>query len=111
MYRKIEFTYEEVMEILKELEVISVSYDKIGAYFHDYEDRELARQYADEVIRFEDTNKICNRISKVKYYISSRFYDTYSDEIIEESYDEFDKLKYWEKPGDNLLEYKDIEYD
>lgn len=109
MRKKAEFTYEEVMEMLKELTVMTVSYDKMGAYYHDYE--ENWREYADEATRFTDDNRICNRLAKIRYFISSRFYETYDDETIESAYDEFDKLKYWEKPGDDLLEFQGIDHD
>ena len=109
MYKKVKFTYEEIIEMLKELNVIVVSYDKMGSYYHDYEER--WREYADEATKFTDNNRICNRISKIRYIISSRFNETYNDKTIEKSYEVFDKLKYWENPGDDLLPFEDIDDD
>jgi hypothetical protein len=97
---KIILNWDESIEILKELNLIIVSLDKIGAYYIDRNENE----FENEIVRVIVKEKFLRRLSKVRAIITAKFDNTLGDDDMDDLERAMEGLKYWEKPGDNLDE-------
>ncbi len=97
----------ELIEALKEIEVILISLHKMGSYygekFLEAEDKCRA-EYERETTRFIDEWKVTHRLAKVRRILSEGFDDTLGEDDAEDLERIMEQLKFWCKPGDNPAE-------
>ena len=94
--QKIMYSGDKMLLVLQEIEFMLLSLHKIGSYYFDKDRREYERETTD----FIDHSFICDRLAKIRTYLSSEF-------DLEQGKDEMDDIEracenvhYWEKPGD-----------
>ncbi|MBP1967096.1 hypothetical protein [Paenibacillus aceris] len=94
----------EVLEVLKEIEIILTSLHKMGSYYSiKYQDGELISdnaEYEKETTRFIDEWKVTYRLAKVRGMLSEKFDKTLGNDDMDDIERAMEMLKYWSKPGD-----------
>ncbi|MDU0203971.1 hypothetical protein ACYEXS_36435 [Paenibacillus sp. MAH-36] len=94
----------EIIEVLKEIELIMTSLHKMGSYYAiKYQEGELIQdnsEYEKETTRFIDEWKVTNRLAKVRGVLSEKFDNTLGKDDMDDLERAMDGLKYWSKPGD-----------
>jgi hypothetical protein len=102
--KKITLSGEELIEALKEIELILISLHKMGSYygekFIESEDKYRA-EYEIETTRFIDDWKVTRRLAKVRRILSEKFDDTLDEDDMDDLERAMDGIKYWVNPGDN----------
>ncbi|NBB13120.1 hypothetical protein [Pseudomonas sp. SLFW] len=94
----------EAISIIKEIEYLLISLNKIAEYHYNNEQlkpsENTALDYALETTRFIDQNKITRRLAKVRRIVSEKFDDELGSDDMDDIERELELLKYWERPGD-----------
>lgn len=104
--KELVLSWSEVIEILKEINVILISLHYIGSYYADKLNiKEYEREYEKENTRFIDECRVTGRLAKVRYILGKNL-DIAQYEDMEQSMED---LTYWEKPGDNLEEFCELD--
>lgn len=100
----IELSGGDAILIIKEVEYVLVSLNKIAEYYYCGEAAECQEQtaidYAIETTRFIDQNQITRRLAKVRRIISEKFDNELGSDDMDDVERELELLKYWERPGD-----------
>jgi hypothetical protein len=95
---------EEVIDVIKEIELILVSLHQMGSFYaqkhHEGYDRDN-REYEKETTDFIDKWKVTHRLAKVRRILSEKFDDTLGNDDMDDLERAMEGLRYWEKPGDN----------
>ncbi len=94
--KQVTYKGEDMLLVLQEMEYMLISLHKMGSYYRDKE----RRYYEEETTKFIDNNLICDRLAKMRAFLSSGF-------DLQEGEDEMDdiervcvKIPYWTKPGE-----------
>ena len=98
----------ELIEVLKEIELILISLHKMGSYYGELlinNDYKYRLNYERETTRFIDECLVTRRLAKIRSVLSEKFDDTLGNDDMDDLERAMEGLKYWEKPGDNLDEY------
>ncbi len=86
---------EKIVELLRDLEVLVVSTDRIGSAFHD---RESDEKYNSMFLRFLDDLKFSSILADARMTLSEPF----SDELGADGMDELERhmqgIEYWRAP-------------
>ena len=102
--KKITLSGEELIEALKEIELILISLHKMGSYygekFIENEDK-YKTEYEIETTRFIDDWSVTQRLAKVRRILSEKFDDTLGEDDMDDLERAMEGLKYWANPGDN----------
>jgi len=100
----IELSGGEAIFVLKEIEYLLISLNKIAGYYYNRADAPPTDQteveYALETTRFIDQNQITRRLAKVRRAVSNKFNNDRGDDDMSDLEREMELLRYWEKPGD-----------
>ncbi|MEQ8156393.1 MAG: hypothetical protein ABRQ25_16195 [Clostridiaceae bacterium] len=100
----ITYTFDELKEVLGELEVILQSLHRQGAYYSDkfsiYGEEMCRAEYEKETTKFIDEWRVCERLAKMRYILSKRFDDTLGDDDMDDLEKSMENIKHWTKPGD-----------
>ena len=97
----------EMIEVLKELELILISLHKIGSYYGErfIEDEDKYRtEYEKQTTRFIDEWKVTQRLAKVRQILSLKFDDTLGEDDMDDVERAMKGLKFWESPNDTAPE-------
>ncbi|AGF57451.1 hypothetical protein B0P06_004250 [Clostridium saccharoperbutylacetonicum] len=104
--KNITYTFDELKEVLEELEMILISLHKMGSYygekFHTYGEEMYRGEYEKETTRFIDEWRVCEKLAKVRSILSDRFDRTLGEDYMDDLEREMDEIRYWSKPGDML---------
>jgi hypothetical protein len=102
----IELTGGEAILIIKEVEYLLISLNKIAEYYYNDERTISTEQtgidYALETTRFIDQSQITRRLAKIRRIVSEKFDDTLGSDDMDDTERELEIMKYWERPGDFL---------
>jgi hypothetical protein len=94
----------ELIEVLKEIEIIMISLHKMGSYYavkyHEGELDNNSGEYEKETTRFIDEWKVTDRLAKIRGIVSEKFDNKLGDDDMGDLERAMERLKYWEKPGD-----------
>jgi len=95
----------EIIEVLKEIELILISLHKMGSYYavkhHEGELDKDKGNYERETTRFIDEWKVTHRLAKIRGILSEKFDDSLGDDDIDDLERAMEGIKYWTAPGDN----------
>ncbi|MCX7923116.1 MAG: hypothetical protein N3B21_14060 [Clostridia bacterium] len=97
------YTYVELEEALKEVEIIMQSLHRMGSYYGIKfleDETKYRQQYEKETTRFIDEWGVCERLSKVRRILSDKFDTSLGEDDMEDLERSFEKIKYWKSPGD-----------
>jgi hypothetical protein len=94
---QIKLTWTEAIEVLKELNLIVVSLDKIGSYYMDKDEGDFEKEITRVIVEW----KVLRRLAEVRRILSEKFDNTLGDDDMDDLERVMEGLKYWEKPGDN----------
>jgi hypothetical protein len=101
---KITYTFDELKDVLGELELILQSLHTMGAYYGDkfstYSEEIYYREYEKETTRFIDEWHICSRLAKMRSILSEKFNETLGEDNMSDLERSMEKVKHWNKPGD-----------
>ncbi|WP_129691484.1 hypothetical protein [Gottfriedia acidiceleris] len=103
--KKITYSGEEIIEVLKEIELLRVSLARIGSYYGivigDKEQTEKNMvEYKREIVRFIDRYNLYKRLAKASHILSLKFDDTLGNDDMGDLERAMEGLKYWTKPND-----------
>lgn len=100
----IEFSGGEALLIIREVEYILISLNKIAEHYYHGEylksPEQKAIDYALETTRFIDQQQISRRLAKIKRIVSQKFDDAVGSDGMDDVERELEMVKYWERPGD-----------
>ncbi|MBC8063029.1 MAG: hypothetical protein H7Y18_20550 [Clostridiaceae bacterium] len=99
----ITFTFNELEEVLKEIEVVLQSLHRQGSYYGDkftYDEERYHGEYEKETTRFIDEWRVCGRLAKIRGILSDKFDHTLGEDDMDDLERAMDKVKHWSKPGD-----------
>ncbi len=94
---KINLSGKEAVAILKEVETMLISLDKIGWYYIDKD----KTSYAEETNRFIDNWKIVLRLAKIRSIISRKFDLSVGNDDMDDLERALQDVDVWRRPGDN----------
>ncbi|WP_296181166.1 hypothetical protein [Pseudomonas sp. UBA1879] len=100
----IELSGGEAILIIKEVEYLLISLNKIAEYYYNDERTISIEQtgidYALETTRFIDQSQITRRLAKIRRIVSEKFDNTLGSDDMDDIERELEIMKYWERPGD-----------
>lgn len=97
--REISLSGEEVISVIKEINLILISLHNIGSHYMDKDNME----YAVETNRFIDDWKITERLAETRQTLTEKFDLTLGDDDMDDIERSVEGTKYWTKPGDNPI--------
>lgn len=97
---RITFNGGEMLLVLQEIEFMLLSLHKIGSYYFDKDKSD----YAKETTNFIDNSLICERLAKIRTYLSSEFDLSEGEDEMDDIERACEKIKYWTKPGEVFQE-------
>ncbi|ULO09541.1 hypothetical protein H1230_12655 [Paenibacillus sp. 19GGS1-52] len=101
----------EIIEALKEIEIIMTSLHKMGSYYAlKYHEGELNKddmEYEKETTRFIDEWKVTHRLAKVRSILSANFDNTLGDDDMDDIERAIERLGFWDIPGDDPIEIEE----
>jgi len=100
MNNQITFNGDEMLLVLQEIEFMLISLHKIGSYYFDKDKSE----YAKETTNFIDNSLICERLAKIRTYLSSQFDLSEGEDEMDAIERACEKINYWTKPGEFFKE-------
>ncbi|MDN3017144.1 hypothetical protein PH210_13170 [Paenibacillus sp. BSR1-1] len=104
--KKITYSGEEIIEVLKEIELIRVSLAQMGSYYGSVkggdkeENKKKKAEYEKEIPKFIDRYKVYKRLAKASHILSLKFDDTLGNDDMGDLERAMEGLKYWTKPND-----------
>ncbi|KPN12822.1 hypothetical protein AKG37_14495 [Bacillus australimaris] len=102
--QNITYTGDEMLEVLKEMNLILLSLHYMGSYygekFHQYGEEAYRREYETETTRFIDEWDVTQRLAKVRKILSSKFDSTLGIDDMDDIERALEDIKYWTKPND-----------
>jgi hypothetical protein len=100
----IELSGGEAILIIKEVEYVLISLNKIAEYYYNDERTKSIEQagidYALETTRFIDQGQITRRLAKIRRIVSEKFDNTLGSDDMDDIERELVIMKCWERPGD-----------
>lgn len=100
---KITYTFNELTEILKEIEIILQSLHRMGSYYGEkliHEEEKYRGEYEKETTRFIDQWNVCERLAKIRCILSEKFDNTLGEDNMEDLERALESIKHWTTPGD-----------
>ncbi|MCW8930607.1 MAG: hypothetical protein OQL19_10250 [Gammaproteobacteria bacterium] len=97
--REISYSGEEIINILKEIELILISLHNMGTYYMDKDDEE----YRNETTRFIDEWKVTHKLATVRAVLTKRFDLSIGDDDMDDLERAMESIKCWSKKGDNPI--------
>jgi hypothetical protein len=101
---KITYTFDELKDVLGEIELILQSLHRMGSYYGDkfstYGEEMNRGEYEKETTRFIDEWHICGRLAKVRSILSEKFDETLGEDNMSDLERAMEKVRHWNKPGD-----------
>jgi len=93
--KKLVYTGDEVLSVLKEIEFILISLHKIGSYYtetlpNSYE------EYAKETTNFIDNNNVCDRLANVRKVLSRKFNNDLGVDDMSDIERALENIDFWE---------------
>ena len=96
---KITYDGMQVALILKELDFLVVSFDKIGSYYAE-EIRTNREQYEKEIMQFMDNSLVNPRLAKIRTILTQKFNLQEGEDELDDIERICEQIPYWHKPGD-----------
>ena len=96
---KITYDGMQVALILKELDFLVVSFDKIGSYYAE-EIRTNREQYEKETTQFMDNSLVNPRLAKIRTILTQKFNLQEGEDELDDIERICEQIPYWHKPGD-----------
>jgi len=100
---RITYTFRELEEVMKEIEIVMQSLHYMGSYYGEkfINEEDIYRaEYEKETTRFIDEWRVCERLSKIRKIISARINRGIGEDEMDDIERSLEKIKRWEKPGD-----------
>lgn len=97
------YTFNELAEVLGEIEVILQSLHVMGSYYGDkftIDEEAFRADYEKETTRFIDEWYVCSRLAKIRGILSEKFDHTLGKDDMDDLERILGKIKHWTKPGD-----------
>ncbi|MDC4659427.1 hypothetical protein NRB12_18275 [Acinetobacter baumannii] len=88
------YSGDEMVEVLKEIEYILVSLHKVGSHYAETLPDSYI-EYADETTKFIDDNNICERLTRIRRILSSKFDNGLGEDDMDDLERAFESLEYW----------------
>jgi hypothetical protein len=108
---QINLTGTEIIDVLKEIEIILTSLHKMGSYYaikhHEGKLDKDNGEYEKETTRFIDEWKVTHRLAKIRCVLSEKFDNALGVDDMDDLERAMEGLKYWEKPGDQANDNKE----
>ena len=101
--KKITLSGEELLEALKEINIILISLNKMGSFYGDKfqsNDSSVEMEYAFETTKFIDEWEVTQRLAKVREILSVKFDRSLGDDDMDDLERSIEDLNFWSKPGD-----------
>ncbi|WFD08718.1 hypothetical protein [Tepidibacter hydrothermalis] len=100
----ITYTFNELAEVMKEIEVMLQSYHRIISYYA-IDINEDVEKFDENEFRKEITDFTCNwdvpkRLANIRSILSERFDNTLGEDDMDDIERTMENIKYWAKPGD-----------
>ena len=89
----ITLTKTEVIKILKELNILVVSLDRIGSYHNEISEQESNKIISDFINNWD----VFRKLAKIRRILDDKLNEHTDSETREKLADEFDALEYWSK--------------
>ena len=96
---KVTYDGMQVALILKELDFIVVSFDKIGSYYAE-EIRTNREQYEKEIMQFMDNSWVGPRLANIRAILTQKFNLQEGEDELDDIERICEQIPYWHKPGD-----------
>ncbi|MBK9576638.1 MAG: hypothetical protein IPO40_06165 [Fibrobacteres bacterium] len=96
--KRISFPGDDVIEMLREVNIILISLREISDFYLGKD----AVEYANETNRFIDEWRVTRRLAIIRKKMEEQFDSTRGSDDLDDLERAFDGLKYWEAPGDQL---------
>ena len=96
---KITYDGMQVALILKELDFLVVSFDKIGSYYAE-EIRTNREQYEKEIMQFMDNSWVGPRLANIRAILTQKFNLQEGEDELDDIERICEQIPYWHKPGD-----------
>ncbi|BBH20461.1 hypothetical protein Back11_18060 [Paenibacillus baekrokdamisoli] len=104
--KQITFSGSELIEVLKEIEVILQSLHRMGSYygvkFQENGEDKFRAEYEKETTRFIDEWGITQKIANIRKILSDKFDRTLDADDMDDLERAMEGLKFWTKPADEL---------
>jgi hypothetical protein len=98
---QITLSWSEAIEVLRELNLLVVSLDKIGSYYACTNDADFDNDaFEKEVTRFIVDWKVLKRLAKIRGVISEKFDRKLGEDDMDDVERTLEDLKCWSSPGD-----------
>ena len=100
---QITYTFNELVDVLRELEVILQSLHRSGSYYGEkfvHEEELYRREYEKETTHIIDEWGFGERLSKIRCILSEKFDDTLGEDDMDDLERAMENIKHWMKPGD-----------
>lgn len=97
---KITLTKKDVECVLRELEFVLVSLERLNGYYGAGVAGDLLvdEEYCKAVTDFIDSERVTNRLARMRAIVSSKFDDTLGEDDMDDLERVLDKIDFWEKP-------------
>ena len=96
---KVTYDGMQVALILKELDFLVVSFDKIGSYYAE-EIRTNREQYEKEIMQFMDNSWVGPRLANIRAILTQKFNLQEGEDELDDIERICEQIPYWHKPGD-----------
>lgn len=99
----ITYSFSELVEVLKELELILQSLHRMGAYYGVMSlnnEKAFIQEYEKETTRFIDEGHICERLAKMRQILTTKFDRTLGEDDMDDLERIMLEIKHWNSPGD-----------
>jgi hypothetical protein len=98
--QEITFKGQDIVDVLREMNVILISLHRIGAYFGERDYTGADKQaYDSETNRFIDDWRVCGRLAKIRATLEERFDSTLGDDDMDDLERCLIDLPYWRSPA------------
>ena len=94
--KSITISGEDLINVLKEIELILVSLHDMGPYYVDHD----KKNYEAETTRFIDEWQVTKRLAYVRKVLSEKFDLTLGDDDMDDLERAMESVKYWSAEGD-----------
>ena len=96
---KVTYDGMQVALILKELDFLVVSFDKIGSYYAE-EIRTNREQYEKEIMQFMDNSWVGPRLANIRAILTQKFNLQEGEDELDDIERICEQIPYWHKPDD-----------
>lgn len=102
--KTITYNGEDIINILKEIEVMLESLHYMGSYYAD-NINEKRQEYEKETTNFIDNSLICDRLASIRRKLIESFDLELGDDNLDDVERACSDIEIWSKPGDYLKEF------